>query len=221
MTVGTANRPALVTVDVGGTLAVPEGPGITAALSAISPLPADHAAMIIRERVHTAPALTGPAIHEICRALAITADAFPRDLPAPRLRLLPLARAALREISACLPVVTLSNVASTEANLDQLAALLSPYVTDHFPSCRTGYAKPDRRAFEAVAAHYRIEPGQLVHIGDNWECDVLGATRAGAYAIWIAGGRPVPGGSAPGRYGLDAVPDLAGAAARVRELIGN
>jgi FMN phosphatase YigB (HAD superfamily) len=32
----------------------------------------------------------------------------------------------------------------------------------------------------------------MIHIGDDWDCDVVGATGIGATAIWISHGRPVP-----------------------------
>jgi FMN phosphatase YigB (HAD superfamily) len=90
------------------------------------------------------------------------------------------------------PVVTLSNVTCTEADTERLLDLLSPWVNAHFPSCRTGYAKPDHRAFRTAADACGVEPSRIIHVGDDWECDIHGATDAGATAVWISHGRTIP-----------------------------
>lgn len=40
------------------------------------------------------------------------------------------------------------------------------------------------RMFAGVTAHYGVEPGQIIHIGDSVS-DVLGAARAGIRSCWI------------------------------------
>lgn len=65
-------------------------------------------------------------------------------------------------------------------------------MADHFPSCRIGYAKPDPKAFTTVADACGTTVTNVVHIGDDWECDILGARSVGATAIWISNGRPIP-----------------------------
>jgi len=30
----------------------------------------------------------------------------------------------------------------------------------------------------------------MIHIGDDWNCGILGAVSAGARAVWISAGRP-------------------------------
>lgn len=89
-------------------------------------------------------------------------------------------------------MITLSNVTCIDADTASLRQQVASWVTDYFPSYRLGYAKPDSRAFRTVAAHCCISTGSMVHIGDDWECDTVGATVAGATAIWISHGRPVP-----------------------------
>ncbi|UQU64774.1 HAD family hydrolase [Couchioplanes caeruleus] len=213
-----AAAPALVTVDVGGTIGTTDRPGITAALVAASPLARRAAVQLLRERLHTAPAITDQVVEEVCRTLRIPVTAFPRHATATPLRLFTFAAAALEQISVLLPVVTLSNVTCVEADLPQLRQLLAPWVDDHFPSCRIGYAKPDPRAFEAVAAQRCIDTTQMVHIGDDWECDVLGATRVGARAIWISGGRPLPEATEAVKSNVLVATDLAAATRHVREI---
>ncbi|MCC9309092.1 HAD hydrolase-like protein [Kitasatospora sp. RB6PN24] len=43
-----------------------------------------------------------------------------------------------------------------------------------------------------VADTYGLRPDQIVHIGDDWECDIAGATTAGLNAAWISRDRTVP-----------------------------
>ena len=45
--------------------------------------------------------------------------------------------------------------------------------------------KPDTPMFEAVFERFGIEPGELVHVGDNAVTDVGGAHAAGARAAWF------------------------------------
>jgi len=47
-----------------------------------------------------------------------------------------------------------------------------------------GFEKPDPRAFEMVAAGLGVEPGCLVHVGDDWD-DIVGANRVGATSVYI------------------------------------
>lgn len=211
-------RPALVSVDVGGTLGISPRPGITAALVAASPLPRPDAIRIIRQRLHTVPAITDALIAELCEALDMPVTAFPYGHEAAPLELFPLAPAALKKISALLPVVTLSNVACVDAASEQLRELLSPWVSDFFPSHRIGYAKPDPRAFTTLAARCGVNPGRIVHIGDHWECDVLGALHAGAHAIWISGDRTPPSAGPIVTSNVQVATDIGAAADLVREL---
>ncbi len=209
---------ALVTVDVGGTLGTVDGPGITAALLSASPLAREDAVLVLRRQLHTVPVLTGHVVEAVCQALQIPTTAFPRDVTPAPLRLIDGALKALERISAHLPVVTLSNVTCVEADLDSLSGMLSPWVSAHFPSCRIGFAKPDPRAFQTVAAAAGVEVGQTVHIGDHWECDVLGAVNAGARAIWISAGRTLPGDCQFARPNVLVADDLATAADHVLDL---
>lgn len=214
-----SKRPLLITVDVGGTLGRAEGPGLGMRLTAASPLPADHTREIMRTRLHTQPQITDAVVTEICEALSIPPDAFPRDVrPAP-LALFPGTLEALRSLAEIAPVVTLSNVTCADADTDGLRRLLSPWVTGFFPSCDIGYAKPDPRAFYAVAEHHRLAPSSVIHIGDDWRCDVLGSLAAGMIPVWISGGRSVPStpSTGPGHDVLVA-DDLATAAAVIHAL---
>ncbi len=48
-----------------------------------------------------------------------------------------------------------------------------------------GFGKPDRRVFERALGALEVDPSRALMAGDNYECDVLGALRAGVHAVWI------------------------------------
>ncbi|WP_343630963.1 HAD family hydrolase [Roseateles sp.] len=48
-----------------------------------------------------------------------------------------------------------------------------------------GVAKPQAEAFHAAADLAGVHPSELLHVGDDWELDVVGAVRAGAQAVWV------------------------------------
>jgi HAD superfamily hydrolase (TIGR01509 family) len=53
-------------------------------------------------------------------------------------------------------------------------------------SGRLGIDKPDPRIFRHAAERLQVPLGEIVHVGDAWQADVLGAREAGAMAIWFA-----------------------------------
>jgi FMN phosphatase YigB (HAD superfamily) len=184
--------PALISLDIGGTLGTAQGPGLAARLAAASPLGPREARRLMRDVLHTVPEITDAVIDQVCQALGIKPSDFPRDLPVSPLVLFSGTVEALKALSDMASVVTLSNVTCIEADPERLLKLLSPWVTAHFPSCRTGYAKPDRRAYLAVAEACGVEPSHIIHVGDDWECDIQGATAAGLSTVWISHGRTIP-----------------------------
>jgi len=203
---------SLITVDVGGTLGTATGPGLAMRLAAASPLPASQARTIMRGRLHTQPEITAEIIEAVSADLRIPPDPAHFEAPAAPFTLFPDTLRALGELAGLATVATLSNVTCVDADTERLAALLAPHVAGHFPSCETGYAKPDPRAFLTVASHFGVAPGQVVHVGDDWACDAEGAASAGMRAIWLSGGRPVPDETTMIRHGIVAVRDITAAA---------
>lgn len=53
-------------------------------------------------------------------------------------------------------------------------------------SGRLDVEKPDVRIFEWAAARLEVRASALVHVGDSWEADIVGALTAGARAVWFA-----------------------------------
>ena len=84
--------------------------------------------------------------------------------------------------------VPLGIISNSEGRLAELVAELGhrplfPVIVD---SGRLGIDKPDPRIFLHAAAELGVSIGEIVHVGDAWEADVLGACAAGARAIWFA-----------------------------------
>ncbi len=208
----------LVSIDVGGTLGHVPGPSLAATLVTASPLDRAEARDIIRKRLYPRSSIDAAVIADVCDALRLPTSAFPVIAGSTALRLVPGARAALSSMSRHARLVTLSNVTSVEADTGHLLSLLHPWVLDHFPSCRIGYAKPDPAAFQRVADECGTNPTHMVHIGDDWTCDVVGARSAGVTAIWVSHGRPAPQPELLTDVGLLVAADLAAASKHVADL---
>jgi putative hydrolase of the HAD superfamily len=84
--------------------------------------------------------------------------------------------------------VPLGIVSNSEGKLSELCAELGirSMFTAFADSGVLGIEKPDRRIFEHTAAGLGVAPSELVHVGDAWEADVVGALGVGARAIWFA-----------------------------------
>jgi FMN phosphatase YigB (HAD superfamily) len=208
----------LVSVDVGGTLGHVDGPSLAAILATASPLNPATARRIMRQKLHTQPSISSAVVVDVCDALRIPVSAFPRAVEPSPLRLVPGALTALRSMSQYATVVTLSNVTCLEAGTDQLRDLLNPWVRDHFPSCHIGYAKPDPAAFRYVARACHTSTAHMVHIGDDWTCDVVGARSAGVTAIWVSNGRPAPEPERLSNHAVLVAADLAVASRQLTDL---
>jgi putative hydrolase of the HAD superfamily len=83
-----------------------------------------------------------------------------------------------------IPVHLVSN------NTDFLLETLSRLGWDgHFASVtysqEAGAEKPDPRVFALALTRAGVPPSEVVHVGDSWEADYVGARRAGLRGIWL------------------------------------
>ncbi len=79
-------------------------------------------------------------------------------------------------------------VSNSEGRLAELVAELGysalfPVIVD---SGRLGIDKPDPRIFQHAAGLLGVRLSEIVHVGDAWQADVLGARAAGAEAVWFS-----------------------------------
>jgi putative hydrolase of the HAD superfamily len=62
---------------------------------------------------------------------------------------------------------------------------IAPFLTTVADSTLVGAMKPDRRIFEHAVGELGTAPGEVLHVGDSYERDVLGARAAGLQAVWL------------------------------------
>ncbi len=90
---------------------------------------------------------------------------------------------ALKRLSARWPVLALSN---GNADVQCVAGGgIGAYFCGSVSARDVGVGKPDLRIFQAAAQALRLEPTQILHVGDDEGLDVLGALAAGMQTAWI------------------------------------
>lgn len=62
---------------------------------------------------------------------------------------------------------------------------ISEFISEIFTSIDVGWRKPDPHMFEHVISRDGITATEAVFVGDNWEADVEGPTRAGMTAFYV------------------------------------
>ncbi len=63
--------------------------------------------------------------------------------------------------------------------------------TNHFEfviaSSEYLYRKPNRRIFELALEKAELSASEVWYIGDQYECDIVGARNAGLFPVWYIG----------------------------------
>lgn len=54
------------------------------------------------------------------------------------------------------------------------------------------FRKPNKRIFELALEKAKLSPEEVWYIGDDYECDILGARSAGIYPVWYLGAIDMP-----------------------------
>ena len=116
------------------------------------------------------------ALWEIYFAARNSVELYPDSLP------------ALRRITACWPLASLTN-----GNADLQRIGIHAHFTHHICARDSGVAKPDPRIFRAAAERLGVAPAQILHVGDDPAMDMVGAREAGLRTAWInRAGAPWP-----------------------------
>lgn len=137
--------------------------------------------------------LSDPA--EVAWGLEVYSAAFVEALPAD-----PAVGPLLAALAERYRLAVLSNW-PLAATIDRYveAAGWAPHLAAVVVSQRVGWIKPHRAIFEAAAASLGVPAGPgLLHVGDDWAADVVGAREAGWRAAWVRsrpGDSPLPGGA--------------------------
>jgi FMN hydrolase / 5-amino-6-(5-phospho-D-ribitylamino)uracil phosphatase len=96
------------------------------------------------------------------------------------IELYPDAREALSRLAASFRLVVVSN-----GNADVGRIGIGEFFAAVVNARSVGFAKPDRRIFEAACACVDLPLSALLHVGDDPDLDVRGAVAAGARSAWI------------------------------------
>ena len=130
---------------------------------------------------------------EVDWAVAVYSRRFVAALPPA-----PAAGALLERLAGTYRLGILSNW-PLAATIDRYveAAGWAPHLAAVVVSQRVGTIKPHPAIFAAArAALGDPEPSEILHVGDDWAADVIGAKRAGWRAAWLASrpaDSPLPG----------------------------
>ncbi|KIP17438.1 HAD hydrolase, IA, variant 1 family protein [Burkholderia sp. MSHR3999] len=89
-------------------------------------------------------------------------------------------RPALAWLSARFPLIAVTN-----GNADLRLTGGSEFFRGTFSAGALGTAKPEPGIFLAAARAASVHPAELLHVGDDFHLDVLGALNAGLQAAWL------------------------------------
>lgn len=96
---------------------------------------------------------------------------------------------ALEKLKARFRLATLTN-----GNADLAVIGLARHFDVTLHAGALGFAKPDLRAYTALADALTLEPAQILFVGDEPHADVIGPRAAGMQTVWVnRGGATWPG----------------------------
>ena len=86
----------------------------------------------------------------------------------------------LQELATRYQLIALSN---GNADLDVIG--IRGYFDRVYGARELGFAKPDGDFFVAAAARCELELGELLHVGDHPQNDIVAAREAGMHVVWL------------------------------------
>jgi FMN hydrolase / 5-amino-6-(5-phospho-D-ribitylamino)uracil phosphatase len=87
---------------------------------------------------------------------------------------------ALQWLSARFPLVAVTN-----GNADLRLTAGGEFFRETFSASSVGVAKPGAEIFHAAARAIGVAPAEMLHVGDDFHLDVVGALDAGCQAAWL------------------------------------
>jgi FMN hydrolase / 5-amino-6-(5-phospho-D-ribitylamino)uracil phosphatase len=151
-------------------------------------------AALLREQPHQAHDLTFLRRETIARMAA--AVGYSRDMAheafaqwhAARNQVTPFAEVlpALEKLKRSFRLATLSN-----GNADLASIGIAHHFEVSLHASALGCAKPDARAYTAVASALTLEPAEILFVGDEPNADVVGPRAAGMQTVWVNRGRNI------------------------------
>ncbi|ESS39520.1 HAD family hydrolase [Burkholderia cenocepacia] len=99
---------------------------------------------------------------------------------------------ALAWLSARFPLIAVTN-----GNADLRLTGGDEFFRTTLSARAFGFAKPEPEIFHAAADALDVRPAELLHVGDDFHLDIVGALNAGLQAAWVvreprADGEPAP-----------------------------
>lgn len=147
------------------------------------------------ELVHDLTALRRHAIQEALAScgddVALTDQAFDLFMAERhRVTLYDDVLPALERLAARFPLLALSN-----GNADVALTGVGHCFVGRVGAREAGVAKPDPRIFAAACEALALPADAVLHVGDSWHHDVLGARAAGLHSAWVHRGLVPPHGA--------------------------
>lgn len=147
------------------------------------------------ELVHDLTVLRRRAIHEALAScgddVALTDRAFDLFMAERhRVTLYDDVLPALERLAARFPLLALSN-----GNADVALTGVGHCFVGRVGAREAGVAKPDPRIFAVACEALALPADAVLHVGDSWHHDVLGARAAGLHSAWVHRGAPRPEGA--------------------------
>ena len=100
----------------------------------------------------------------------------------------------LRERGYRLGVISNWDAPTLHSQFDRFG--MTPYFDHILASWQAEADKPHPQIFATAMDALKVSPEKAIHIGDSWECDVMGAREVGITPVWVnESGAPVPDGS--------------------------
>ncbi|UXU92381.1 HAD family hydrolase [Burkholderia sp. S-53] len=87
---------------------------------------------------------------------------------------------ALEWLSARFPLIAVTN-----GNADLRLTGGGEFFRETLSARAFGIAKPEPEIFHAAAAALDVRPAELLHVGDDFHLDIVGALNAGLQAAWV------------------------------------
>jgi len=129
---------------------------------------------------------TNPSLIRECEQ--VYADSFVAEM-----RLPAGARETIARLAETYALAVLSNFPLTECILRPLERDgLLPFLQTVIVSADIGYIKPHPSLFTALCEGLGAAPAEIVHVGDDWDADILGATGSGLHAVYTTEWRDEP-----------------------------
>jgi len=120
------------------------------------------------------------------------------------LELFPGVEQALQRLAERFPLLALTN-----GNADLSRLPIGRLFVGTVSAREFGVGKPDARIFHAACARLGCAPPEVLHVGDDWALDVLGARAAGMQVAWLRHAEaPAPVAGTDGVWVIDHLQQL-------------